>query len=354
MNILNPVKPTGFILLGLLISAGIMNAQTDFRPGYIIKTNGDTLVGQVDYRGDLLMSILCRFKAADNTISEYPPEDILAFRFVDSKYFVTKEINNKKRFMEYLIKGKISIYYMRDENGDHYYLDKDDVGLIEIPYEEGTKYVDGKKVFYESTRHIGILNYYMQDAPDLQSVIRSVKKPEHQNLIKLAEDYHNAVCKGEKCIIYERSLPFIKILPELTGGVIRYSDVRDLDERFYMHVGIIGHLWIPRTSEKMYFRTGILFSQLDFDDGKTNFYKIPCQLEYIYPKGILRPRIAYGFNFYLPNSRTVSFDIGANLKLSETFCISATSDIEFSPALLIVPKTLLSYSLKLGLFVSIQ
>jgi hypothetical protein len=143
-------------------------------------------------------------------------------------------------------------------------------------------------------------------------------------------------------------------LPELVVGVIKYSNVEDLNDKFYMHTGIIGHVWMPRTSEKMYFRTGVLFSQLDFDGEKKNYFKIPCQLEYIFPKGFLRPRVAYGLNFYMPSHRTVSFDIGANIKLSETFFLSATSDIEFNPTMMIVPKSMLSYSLKLGLFLNIK
>jgi hypothetical protein len=88
---------------------------------------------------------------------------LLAFRFLDSKYYVTKEINNKKSFLEYLIKGKINIYYMRDEKGDHYYLDKENVELTEIPYEEKIIYVDDiqfgeKQVFYESKN---IMDYYI-------------------------------------------------------------------------------------------------------------------------------------------------------------------------------------------------
>jgi hypothetical protein len=348
------MKLKNLILFGLLFSIGVLNAQTDFRAGYIIKSTGDTLYGDIDYRGDLLMSGLCKFKDNENTIKEYSPNDIAAFRFIDSKYYVSREINNRKVFLEYLIKGKINIYYMRDDIGDHYFLDKQDVKLTEIPYEEGIKYVEDKQVFYESTRHIGLLSVYMQDAPKLQSRIQTIKKPEHQNLIKLAEAYHNAVCEGERCIIYKKSAPFIKILPELTGGVIKYSNVEDLNDKFYIHTGIIGHIWMPRTSEKMYFRTGVLFSQLDLDGEKKNFYKIPCQLEYIYPKGILRPRIAYGLNFYIPNYRTVSFDIGANIKLSETFFLSATSDIEFNPTMMFLPKNMLSHSLKLGLFLGIK
>lgn len=345
------MKLRKLILLGLLISNGILNAQTDFRPGYVINTIGDTIFGQIDYRGDLIMSSLCKFKDIDNTIIEYFPNDIEAFRFFDSKYYVTKEINNKKVFMECLINGEINIYYIRDDNGDHYFIEKEDVELTEILYEEGIKYVDDNKIFYESQKHIGILNYYMQDAPQLQSRIQAIKKPKHQNLIKLAEDYHNAVCDGEEYIIYNKSTPLIKILPELTVGVTKYSNIEDLNTKFYIHSGIIGHVWMPETSEKLYFRTGILYSQLDFDGEKSNFYKIPCQLEYIYPRGIFRPRLSYGLNFYYPYYQSVSFNLGGNIKISETFFLSATSDIEFNPIMGFFPHDLLSYSLNIGLFI---
>lgn len=351
------MKLKRLILFGLLISTGILNAQTDFRPGYIIKTIGDTIFGQIDYRSDLLMSKVCKFKDGESDIKEYHPNDIISFKFVDSKYYVSREINNRQVFLEYLIKGKINIYYMRDDNGDHYYLDKENVKLTEIPYEEGIKYIDAedeqvfynskKPVFYESKKHIGLLNYYMQDAPEFLSRIQSVKKPEHRSLIKLAEDYHNAVCEGEKCIIYEKSGPLIKILPEIIGGVVKYPNIEDLNEKNY---GIIGHIWMPRTSEKMYFRTGIVFSQLELNGERVNNYKIPCQFEYIYPKGILRPRIAYGLNFYKFKYQRISLDIGTNIKLSEKFFLSVTSDVEFYPTMLVLPKSMISYSLKLGLF----
>lgn len=348
------MKLKNLILVVLLFSVEVLNAQIDFRPGYIIKTTGDTIFGAIDYRGDLLMSSVCKFKDEENETTDYFPNDINEFRFIDSKNYVSREINQKRVFLEYLFKGKINIYYLRDDTGDHYYLDKEDERLTELPYEEGIKYIDDKLVYYKSQKHIGFLNYFMRDTPDFQSRIRSVKKPEHQNLIKLAKDYQNAVSEGEQGIIYEKSVSLIKILPEIVAGVIKYSNVQNLNDKFYVHAGIIGHIWMPRTSEKMYFRTGILFSQLDFDGEGKSYFKIPCQLEYIYPKGILRPRIAYGLNFYMPSYRTVSFDIGANIKLSESTFLSATSDIEFNPAIMILPKSMLSYSLKLGLFFNIK
>ncbi|MFW5658286.1 MAG: hypothetical protein ACOCYF_02455, partial [Bacteroidota bacterium] len=78
------MKLKGLILFGILLSTGVLHAQTDFRPGYIIQNAGDTVYGEIDYRGDLLMGRLCRFKEADNSIKDYSPYDIAAFRFIDS------------------------------------------------------------------------------------------------------------------------------------------------------------------------------------------------------------------------------------------------------------------------------
>jgi hypothetical protein len=63
------------------------------------------------------MSIFCNYKINDNEKEiSHSPDDISAFRFLNSKYFISREVNGKKVFLEYLIKGKISIYYLRDEN----------------------------------------------------------------------------------------------------------------------------------------------------------------------------------------------------------------------------------------------
>jgi hypothetical protein len=56
------MKLNRLLLLGLIISTGVLNAQTDFRTGYIIKAFDDTIHGLIDYQGDLLMGKVCRIK----------------------------------------------------------------------------------------------------------------------------------------------------------------------------------------------------------------------------------------------------------------------------------------------------
>ncbi len=63
------MKLKSLILVGLLFSIVALNAQTNFRPGYIISLTGDTIYGDIDYRGDFLMSMLCKFRSEDKTIT---------------------------------------------------------------------------------------------------------------------------------------------------------------------------------------------------------------------------------------------------------------------------------------------
>jgi hypothetical protein len=110
---------------------------------------------------------------------------------------------------------------------------------------------------------------------------------------------------------------------------------------------------MPRTNEKLYFRTGLLYSRLEFSDVKSNYYKIPCQIEYIYPKGFIRPSFSYGLNFYYPFYRSVSFNFGTNIKLKDNLFVSTTLDIEFIPLVMILPHDLLSYSVNIGIIYKI-
>lgn len=335
------MKLTKLFILATLFITEMLNAQSDFRPGYIIKITGDTVYGQIDYRGDLLMSNTCRFKDKNNTVIKYSPNDINAFRFIDNKYFISKDIDNEKVFLEYLINGKINIYYMRDDKGDHYYIDKEGERLSEIPYEEGIKRIGDKDVFYESTRHIGMISLYMQDAPEFQSRIQMLGKPEHNNLIKLAEKYHNTVCTGEECIIYEKKQPFFKVNFEMVVGVKNYIQKDYSIGEYYFTTGVIAHFWMPRVNEKLYFKTGVIYSQVEGDnEGLSYHIKIPTHIEYFAPNSyLIRPHISVGL-------MSPSYSGGIAIKINNMINIGfqgwANFDFEVAPW---IPTELDNYSL---------
>lgn len=340
------MKLTTLIILVLLVCVKDVIAQTDYRNGFVIIHSGDTLSGQIDYRSDLIMSTTCRFRN-DSITQIYTPNDISAFRFTDSKYFVCKEVNNQMVFLEYLIKGKVEIYYMRDELGDHYYLEKEGVQLSEIPYVKDVKSINGRDMYYESTRHIGFLKYYMQDAPEIQTKIQNFKQPDHNNLIKLAEAYHYAVCEDEECIIYEKQQPFIKVNLETVAGVVNFPNNPAVEEGYHFLTGALVHLWMPRLNEKVYFKTGLMYSPVkETVHGLDYYLKIPIHIGYMAPKTYrIRPTVSMGV-------LSPSYSGGVNVKINDhiNLGIQSWANFEFDKVPWL-PQKLDNYSILGNLYI---
>lgn len=298
--------------LTFLISTGFLHAQPDYRPGYVIENTGDTIYGEIDYRGDWISGRICRFKTTNYAIEQYTPYDIKAYRFIEGKYYVSEVVGGKRVFLEYLIKGMVNIYYLRDENGDHYYLDKENVRLTEIPFEEGIRILDERMVFYRSKKHYGVLNYYMQDAPEFQSRIEAVQIPDHNSLIKLAEDYHNMVCEGDRCIIYEKQLPFISVNLETVFGIVNFENQKYIKDQNYFLTGVIANIRMPRINEKIYLKTGYLYSRIDsLGGGEVSYKQIPFHFGYIAPQTYrVRPMCSIGI-------LTPSYSAGVAIKMND-------------------------------------
>ncbi|MDX2248115.1 MAG: hypothetical protein SF052_15120 [Bacteroidia bacterium] len=73
MNIL-PIIRSLMVIIVLTAITGSVCAQKDLRPGYIITLENDTVKGEIDYRGDILMGDVCRFiYAGQKEIIEFKP-----------------------------------------------------------------------------------------------------------------------------------------------------------------------------------------------------------------------------------------------------------------------------------------
>lgn len=330
------MKTTNIILIVFIFFSTFLKAQTDYRPGYVIDKIGDTIYGSIDYRGDILMSKICKFKSDDDTITEFLPGEITAYRFTDSKYFVSRSIEGKNVFLEYLIKGEVNVYFIKSREGEHYFIDKENAPLIEIPYEEGIKYVKNTPRIYKSTRHYGVLSSYLNDAPEtFKSRIKRIKKPSRYNLINIAEDYHNAVCDDEACIVYEKKAPFFKMSIEPTFGHVRYRVSKETG----LEYGVYMYLWSPRTNEKLYFKTGIIQQRISYNQTEEIIYKIPLQIEYLYPSKVFKPKVSIGYNLYSAkneydegvNAHSFAFNTGFNYKLGNSTYLSVNINSDITP-----------------------
>jgi hypothetical protein len=374
-----------FIII-ILIYATDLKSQSNYKPGYIQLASGDTLYGEIDYRTDIQMGTVCRFKSSDMAaVREYIPDEISAYRVDNSRYFVSKDIKsiggNKKVFLEYLIKGKVDIFYYRDVNDiDHYYIDKQGYGLMELPFKTTYKKVNGANYQFDSKDHIGILKYYLQDAPDFQAQIERIRKPDRENLIKLTEEYQKKVCKDENCIVYERRIPFLKVaLNPVIGVLIIRGSNKKVTE-----VGGLVYFWMPRSNENLYFKTGLVHkSKTDYDlstletieNDYYSTYEIPLQIQYQFSSKRFKPVAGIGVNYlifkhqlsdrspfhdnkYTDVGHTICLTAGFNYKITNTLALSASLNSDFTPLLFLIDDDqakfrLLSTSLRIGLYINL-
>ena len=86
------------ITIGIIIFLSIirLNAQSDFRNGYIIENDNDTIIGLIDYKGSKANAKKCIFIKDINSENQiFTPEEIKGYRFTNSKYYISKFVNTE-------------------------------------------------------------------------------------------------------------------------------------------------------------------------------------------------------------------------------------------------------------------
>lgn len=356
------MQPRNLLIVLFFFFLNFINAQSDFRPGYVVSNNNDTLYGNIDYRGDMKMAQLCRFKENNSdSVFMYKPTDLSEYRFINSKCYVSRVLENgKSMFLEYLIKGELNVYYYRDANGEsHYLMDKSDAPLKEVSYKEDLiKDENGVRKLYQSKYHLGLLSLYTDDAENFSSELNRVIKPEHQNLIKLAQKYHNAVCENGECVIYSKNEPLIDASIEPFFGLTIFNK-KILNGKSMANLGACIYLKMLRANEHLSFKTGV--RMLNFDDSvNRNYTVIPTQIHYEYSRYKLIPQLYLGLNNVFTADYyfwTVAAGCGVSYKISDRFYLTSNITSEFLPIGVSLLEgysdIFLSYSVNVGLRINL-
>jgi len=309
------------LFLLILCSLNDLKGQTDFRPGYVITNDKDTLHGLIDYRSDSRNSKKCDFKPEQNsTVQEFLPGSINGYRFTDGKFYVSKTITSDglemQLFLEFLVNGISDLYYYTNGTNSYYFIEKADGQLLELKIEQRQVNIDGEDFTYKSLKYIGLLKYAFADCQQIFPLINNVKL-EDKSLIEITKKYHDYVCDGEKCIIYEKQLPAImlKISPfiSMNGTFMQFKDVQVYDAinfrlGSYPSIGLLLNTSLPKTNEKLSFQvsgefgncyfygTGVNSRNNAFEEVNihTSIVKVNTGFKYTYPTGRFRPTLLIG------------------------------------------------------------
>ena len=209
------MKNVIFVFFFLFIALMSINAQSNFRPGYIITHEKDTIAGLIDFRTYKMNAQFCKFKtAAGDNEKIYYPENIYGYRFTnDGKYYVSKEIEIEGKpeqvFLEFLIQGIISLYFYPGEESEYYFFQEESGKMIPVTKQDQKEVLretvdKGRKVNLrvnlEDNRYKGIIRYIFKDS---ESVLKATDKMSFTQveIIDLTKKYHAEMCKtGEECI----------------------------------------------------------------------------------------------------------------------------------------------------------
>jgi hypothetical protein len=314
----------------LLLSSTIF---AQFKEGYIIKNNNDTVYGQIDFEGSIKNSDHCKFKSLkDKSINTYFPGDIKAFRFIGSKYFTTSEISvdntPHKVFLEWLIKGKASVVTYSPSNAKPRFfvlLANDSLSELQNTYE--TKEIKG---FHDDTykkEYIGTLRYYFKDCPAIFPAIeRSTLN--RNSLISITKAYNEKTGTNKEFIIFEKNvkkrrweigpsfsslssqLRFNKMIPE--KAYLTTSTGYGMSLKISGFTSVSNFTKVSKwsfSSEVMYYNllykydiTGLPYNISDDKLCKVQYLRIPLQLNYKFSNNKFTPFVSIGL--------TIDFRVG--------------------------------------------
>ena len=357
-------KSTLFIFVILLVIES--RGQTMFRQGYVITNENDTIHGFIDFRGDVRNAKKCDFKTSQNSeVKEYTPFSIKGYRFNNGKYYISRRIKSGETeieiFLEFLVRGISNLYYYADNMNFHYFIEKSDGQLIELTNEQKKVTVDGTDYIHETKSYIGLLRYAFGDCPQIFPAINQAKL-EDKSLIEITKKYHEIKCDGQKCIIYEKQLPVIKVTfgtyVSMNSSFLKILDnpvyeLVHLKMISYPSIGLMLNTSLPRTNDKFslqlagelsknsFYGTGLSADRLTFEEVylKSSLLKLKGGIKYTYPKGKIKPTFLLGgivnWSFHSEGKR-----------LEEIIWPSAVFSNEFHDAR--VPDVLIGFNIEMG------
>ena len=284
------------VLTFLWLLSGILavQAQGNFKLGYIITKENDTINGWIDFRTDAQNMSVCKFKTDETGKAiTYLPGEIYGYRFdLEGKFYVSREItiNDTQRtvFLEYLLQGIMNLYYYIDilTSGQEmaYYFFENEAGIMTPVTKKPDQYITddtrrGHTLKHEDFRYTGLIKALFTDQEPISKKADKLKfNP--QAMIQVAKEYHALVCTtGEECIVFETKED--KAYYQLKYAV--YGGVHLLSEEYpgtiiAPAIGVGLNVSIPRFSKQLSFQADLSFSNIhktaDYDTSNSPYYYI--------------------------------------------------------------------------------
>lgn len=315
--------------------------QKDFRKGFVITLEHDTVNGHLDYRSNSKNYKSCIFKS-EHIEKEYHPTQILGFGYVNDKYFTSQITKNS--FVEVLVTGRMSLYKSIDK-----YVIKKDTSFYDLKNLTTEQVdIDGKIGTNKDYKWRGLLTYLVGDCLDNSSKLTSGISLDEKSLTQLLVAYNK--CSGKAFTEYKASKPWTKFEFGASLGVVQSEILINKESAIYSYlddsyrsvdpsIGLLIAISSPRVTERLAFQGEIHFiksaySSLIKNGNSTEYHDIyidlstlsvPLSLKYSFPEK------KYGW--YLQGGASYEFHLISDTKrLSEYVIGNVVNTAEEKPA----------------------
>jgi len=308
------------VILFLLVAIGAQ-AQSDYRPGFVVMNNGDTVTGFVKYHVRSLHEKECTFKRdKEGTSTRYLPDELTGYGFKSGRLYVTRTIPiegvDRKVFLQQLQSGRASLYY----HDEKYYIEKDSLFQLPVPKKREVKYKDGTYLA-EDKLYAGLLNVVFADCPV------ALKRPAYEmRWINNAVEAYNR-CNGSEQPRQTPS-PWTKINWQLFGGA-KYitGDPETISSSVFPFAGASLELSSPALNDKVFLSMELMYFKYyrqTSNEYVTSIYT--ARTDYTYRSSNLSVPFGIRYNF-LPENQTAY--IKGGIVLNYAFNPSGSTTTEF-------------------------
>lgn len=295
-----------FLLLSFVYC--VASAQSNFKPAFIVKNNGDTLKGFIEQGNEGKISSKVSFKTDVNekTVQTFTVDDITAFGFDDGNTFKKIEFNNtlenkqQANFGECLLSGYYSLYYfLKDEHG--YYVVKSRQDSTYLLYDDMYTTTGS---YVQAGNFKNILLFLATGCDNLKNRVQQLGFSEKE-VVGFVTDVNKCVAPTEtSTALYKKPKTENHIFAyaggmyvgkghEITGRVITSFTIPAIDRRTSINIGI-NYMQHSQSKDVYIPYLGNIYGNTTPETIVTNTVSIPVTIEYRFTDGKIQPYFGAG------------------------------------------------------------
>jgi len=318
------------LLCCLLYSLAVkqLQAQTNFRPGYVLPLAGDTLRGEVDSRDGRTNAQRCRFRAAATApITTYTPAELRGYGFptenVHYQAFLVAgaSAEPQRYFLELLVGGPAALYFLRDaQQHESYYVASPTFPLALLDHSTVRVVRNGQAYTEEQTPYRNTLATALAGCPAAQSQLPHLLFQE--SALRKVVALYNA-CQGFRAPASSLPAPASRVAFGILAGAAQhflsytgypYEGATLVGRHTGLAVGPTLRFSTGRVSQKLSLVVALLYEPEKYELVSTNSYggtpsgvstrstfdlvylRLPVMFRYTYPRGKVSPLAEFGFS----------------------------------------------------------